>query len=146
MKEKIASWLDSSALLVLLYGEPGVNTVRELLEESERDRASVYLSVVTLTEVVSSLSKTHGESVARDELQVVLSLPAQIESPTRAQGAEAGWLRGRYRLSTADAIIAAQAMAAGAELVHKDPEFELVVGLRQRPLPYKNRSAAKRNR
>ena len=121
-----------------------MNIVRELLEDSERDRASVYLSVVTLTEVVSSLSKTHGESVARDELQVVLSLPAQLESPTSAQCAEAGWLRGRHRLSNADAIIAVQAMAAGAELVHKDPEFQSVPGLKQRPLPYKTKAASKR--
>lgn len=120
-----------------------MNAVRELLEKSERDLSVVYLSVVTLTEIVSSLSKTHGENVARDELQVVLSLPVQIESPTRDQCAEAGWLRGRYRLSTADAIIAIQAMTAGAELVHKDPDFETVAGLRQRPLPYKSRSATK---
>lgn len=144
MKEKTASWLDSSAILALLYGEAGMNTVRELLEEAERDRGAVYLSVVTLTEVVSSLSKTHGESVARDELQVVLSLPAQIESPTHEQCAEAGWLRSRHRLSTADAIIAVQAMAAGAELVHKDPEFESVLSLRQRRLPYKRSSARTR--
>lgn len=121
-----------------------MNTVRELLEESERDQMILYLSALTLTEVVSSLSKTHGENVARDELQVVLSLPAQIETPTQADCAEAGWLRGRYRLSTADAIIAVQAMSAGAELVHKDPEFAEVVGLKQRPLPYKARGPGKR--
>jgi predicted nucleic acid-binding protein len=144
VKGKTVNWLDSSAILALLYGEAGMQTVRELLEESERDRGSVYLSVLSVTEVVSSLSKTHGEDVARDELQVVLSLPTQFESPTRAQCAEAGWLRGRHRLSTADAVIAVQAMAAGAELVHKDPEFESVVGLKQRPLPYKTKTAPKR--
>lgn len=144
MKEKTASWLDSSAVLALIYGEAGMNIVRELLEESERGRVTVYLSVVTLTEVISSLSKTHGESVARDELQVVLSLPAQIDPPTRGQCAEAGWLRARHKLSTADAIIATQSMAAGAELVHKNPEFEPMCGLKQRRLPYKTKSAGKR--
>lgn len=137
MKEKTASWLDSSAILTLLYGEPGVETVRELLENAERGRASVYFSAVTLTEVVSSLTRSYGESAARDELNVILSLPAQIEVPTRSQYVEAGWLRGRHKLSTADAIIAVQAMAAAAELVHKDPEFEAVVGLQQQRLPYK---------
>ncbi len=51
----------------------------------------------------------------------------------------AGWLRGRHKLSTPDAIIAVQAMAADAELVHKDPEFESVPGLKQKRLPYKRR-------
>jgi predicted nucleic acid-binding protein len=143
VKEKTASWLDSSGLLTLLYGEAGMDTVRQLLEESERARMKLYLSALTLTEVVSSLSKTHGQDIARNELQVVLSLPAQIETPTQAQCADAGWLRVRYRLSTADAIIAIQAMSAGAELVHKDPEFESVLGLRQRALPYKPRRPLK---
>ncbi|MEP6955646.1 MAG: PIN domain-containing protein [Chthoniobacterales bacterium] len=137
MKEKTASWLDSSAILALLDGEPGVETVRELLEDAERGRASVYFSAVTLTEIVSSLTKTHGESAARDELQVVLTLPCEIAVPTRAQFIEAGWLRGLHRLSTADAVIAVQAIAANAALVHKDPEFEAISDLRQTPLPYK---------
>src|SRR5947207_15651078 len=106
-----------------------MDIVRHLLEESERDRGAVYLSAVTLTEVVSSLSRTHGESVARDELQVVLSLPAKIESASVSQCAEAGGLRSRHRLSTADAIITAHALPAGAEPVHKDPDFEAVLGL-----------------
>jgi ribonuclease VapC len=144
VKEKTASWLDSSAVLALLQGEPGMQIVRQLLEEAERERAAVYLSVVTLTEIISSLVKTHGEGAARDELQVVLTMPVQIESPTRAHCAEAGWLRGRHRLSIADAVIAIQVMAADAELVHKDPEFEAVVGLRQRWLPYKTKSARHR--
>ena len=141
MKEKSASWLDSSAILALLYGEPGTDIVRQLLEDAERERALAYLSTVTLCEIVSSLIKTHGESVARDELAVVLTMPVQIDSPTRQHCAEAGWLRGRYRLSTADAIIATQAIAANAELVHKDPEFDQVPGLRHRRLPYKRKSA-----
>jgi predicted nucleic acid-binding protein len=144
VKEKTASWLDSSAILALLYGEPGVDIVRRLLEDAEREKALAYLSAVTLCEIVSSLIKTLGESVARDELAVVLTMPVQIESPTRQHCAEAGWLRGRYTLSTADAVIATQAIAANAELVHKDPEFDQVPGLRHRRLPYKRKSARRR--
>lgn len=144
MPGKTASWLDSSALLALFHGEAGTNVVRELLEASERDRALVYFSAISLTEVVSSLSKIHGENAGRDELHVILSMPAKIESPSRDQFVEAGWLRSRHRLSTTDAIIAIQAMGADAELVHKDPEFELVLGLKQRPLPYKTKGIPKR--
>ena len=43
-------------------------------------------------------------------------------------------------IATADAIIATQAITNDAELVHKDPEFEAVVGLRQQQLPYKTKS------
>jgi predicted nucleic acid-binding protein len=144
VKEKTASWLDSSAILALIYGEPGVDIVRQLLEDAERERAVVYLSVISLCEIVSSLIKTHGENVARDELALVLTMPVQMDSPTRQQCAEAGWLRGRHKLSTADAIIATQAIAANAELVHKDPEFHQVPALKHRPLPSKAKSARRR--
>lgn len=78
--------------------------------------------------------------MARHELAVVMTMPVQIESPTGQQCADAAWLRGRYKLSTTDAIIATQAIAANAELVHKDSELETVNALRQRRLPYKTRA------
>jgi len=42
-------------------------------------------------------------------------------------------------LSFADAWIAASALELDAVLVHKDPEFEQVEGLKQERLPYKSR-------
>ena len=43
-------------------------------------------------------------------------------------------------IAAADAIIATQAITNDAELVHKDPEFEAIVGLHQQQLPYKTKS------
>jgi len=144
VNEKSASWLDSSAVLALLYAEPGVDTVRRLLEQAERQTIALYLSVLSLAEIVSSIVKTHDEEIARDDLRVVLEMPFQIECPTTDQCVEGGWLRARHKLSTADAIIAAQAIAADAELVHKDPEFDEVPSLKHRRLPYKTKSARRR--
>ena len=140
MNEKTVNWLDSSAVLALLRGEPGAETVRRLLEAAERERTTVYISAVTLTEVVASVARVHGENVAREDLALILTMPVQIDSPTARQCGEAGWLRWRYKISTADAIIATQAITNDAELVHKDPEFEAIVGLRQQQLPYKTKS------
>ncbi len=134
---KTASWLDSSAVLALLYEEPGSETVRAVLEEAEKDQRKVFLSAVSLAEMASSLSKSLGEEQARDDLRLILELPVEIREPTREECIQAGWLRAQHQISTADAIIAAQAMAAGAELVHKDPELEGIPGLKQRRLPYK---------
>jgi len=144
VNEKSASWLDSSAVLALLYAEPGVDTVRRLLEQAERQTIALYLSVLSLAEIVSSIVKTHDEEIARDDLRVVLEMPFQIECPTTDQCVEGGWLRARHKLSTADAIIAAQAIATDAELVHKDPEFDEVPSLKHRRLPYKTKSARRR--
>lgn len=144
MSEKSASWLDSSAVLALLYAEPGTDTVQRLLEQAECQTIMLFLSALSLTEIVSSIATTHGEEIAQGDLRIVLEMPVQIESPTREQCVEAGWLRSRHKLSTADSIIAAQAIAANAELAHKDPEFDAVPGLKHRRLPYKSKAARKR--
>jgi len=47
-------------------------------------------------------------------------------------------LKARFRVSFADALIAAFAVRSSAILVHKDPEFEALADkVLQEPLPYK---------
>ena len=121
-----------------------MDIVRRLLEQAERQTITVYLSAVSLAEIVSSIVKSHGDEIARDDLRLVLEMPVQIESPTWEQCAAGGWLRAGHKLSTADAVIAAQALAANAELVQKDPEFDRVPGLKHRRLPYKSKAVRKR--
>lgn len=137
MNAKTASWLDSSAILTLLRGEAGTDTVRELLEQAERDTRTVFVSTISLSEVISTVARVHGDEAARDDLRLLLEMPVRFESPGIEACTAAGWLRARHKLSTADAIIAAQAIAAQAELVHKDPELEAIDGLPQHKLPYK---------
>lgn len=137
MSAKTPSWLDSSAILTLLRGEPGTDTVRERLERAERQTLTVFVSTVSLAEIVAAVARLHGEETARDDLRLLLEMPVQFASPTAEHCTTGGWLRVRHKLSTADAIIAAQAIAAQAELVHKDPELEVIPGLKQHKLPYK---------
>lgn len=134
---KTANWLDSSAVLALLYQEPGSETVRAALDEAENGQRKVFLSAISLAELVCSLSKNVGDDAARDDLRLILELPVEIRAPNRDEWIQAGWLRARHKISTADAIIAAQAMAAQAELIHKDPELDAIPELKQRRLPYK---------
>ena len=46
-------------------------------------------------------------------------------------------MKANYRLSLADAWIAASAMLQEACLIHKDPEFNALNIIKQKPLPYK---------
>jgi PIN domain nuclease of toxin-antitoxin system len=98
MSEKIASWLDSSAVLALLYAEPGMEVVRRLLEQSEREVITVYLSAISLAEIVSAIARVHNEEIAHDDLRIVLEMPIQIASPSQKECVEAGLLRARHKL------------------------------------------------
>jgi PIN domain. len=141
---KTASWLDSSAILALFLAEPGFETVRALLAEAAKDRREIHVAQISLTEIANCVSRDYDEPTAREDIRLLRELAVSIDASTDEQCIEAGLLRSRAKLSTADAIIAIQAMAADAELVHKDAEFESVVGLKQRRLPYKSKPARKR--
>jgi predicted nucleic acid-binding protein len=94
---------------------------------------------LSLVEVAHVIAHSHGEEAARDDMRLVLEMPIEIRGATDEQCIRAGLLRGRHRLSTVDAVIAVQTLDAGAALIHKDPEFEGVGGIREVRLPYKPR-------
>ena len=50
---------------------------------------------------------------------------------------QASEIKANYRLSLADAWIAASAILHNACLVHKDPEFEALDSIKQQRLPYR---------
>jgi predicted nucleic acid-binding protein len=134
---KTAKWLDSSAILTLLMAEPGFDTVRILLAAAAEEEETLFMAQISLAEIASALARAFGARTASDDMRLVREMPVRVCAPTDAQCVAAGLLRARFRLSTADALIATQAMDAQAELVHKDPEFEAVADLRQAALPYK---------
>lgn len=140
---KSAKWLDSSAVLTLLMAEPGYEVVRDALNEAEEGQGRVMLSQISLVEVAHAIAHSHGEESARDDVRLIHEMPVEIQGATDDQCLRAGLLRGRHRLSTADAVIAVQAQDSGAALVHKDPEFEVVANLKQVCLPYKPVKKAK---
>ena len=144
MRAKTVNWLDSSAVLALFLAEPGFEIVRATLAEAAKGKCEVRVAQISLTEIANSVCRDYDEATAREDIRLLKELAVSIEAPTNEQCIEAGLLRRIVKLSTANAVIAVQAMAAGAELVHKDPEFETVPGLKQRRLPYKTRSARTR--
>lgn len=115
--------LDSSAVLADLFGEPGEERVKSLIDVSG---AEVGISVLTLfetytsvlcrvgseemaTEAVANLRGAVGEIVPVDE--GVLNLALAFRRAATA------------RIATVDCLIAATAALHGAVLVHRDPHF-----------------------
>ena len=137
-------WLDSSAVLAWFRAEAGSEQVVAIVTAVTDGAASVSMSQISLLEIAKAVADERGEIAARHDLQLLRELAIAFVPPTDEQCVEAGLLRSHAKLSTADAIIAIQAMAADAELVHKDPEFESVAGLKHRRLPYKAKAARRR--
>jgi ribonuclease VapC len=80
----------------------------------------------------------HGKQTAENRIDSVNNLALQRIESSPELALIAGEFKAKYRISFADAWIAAIAKHLGAILVHKDPEFEAVeTELRVLKLPYK---------
>jgi predicted nucleic acid-binding protein len=126
--------LDTSAILALMEDEDGADRVEEILRGGE-----VLLPFPVLLETYYITLQERSEPVADERYALLRYLSAteiwSVDEPTLLTAAR---LKARFRVSFADALIAAFAVRSSAVLVHKDPEFEALADqVRQEPLPYK---------
>ncbi len=126
--------LDTSAILTLMEDEDGTDRVEEILQNSE-----VLVPFPVLLEIYYISLQEKSEPVADKRYALVRYLAVteiwSVDEPTLLTAAR---LKAGFRVSFADALIAAFAVRHQATLVHKDPEFEALADhVRQEPLPYK---------
>lgn len=129
--------LDTSALMALRDDEAGAEQVSALLMAATTGEATCDACFMSLMEVLYRVWKDEGEAAGRQAYAACLSLPLQWrhESPELLE--RAAMVKAQHPLSLADAWIAAAALELDATLVHKDPEFEAIPGLREVRLPYR---------
>ena len=126
--------LDTSALLTLIEDEAGAERVEQVLT-----RGQVWLPWPVLLEATYITRQEQDEAEADHRYALMKQLPAtvlwEMDEPTLLTAAR---LKADYRLSLADAMIAAYAIQRKAVLLHKDPEFEALAGqVLLEALPYK---------
>jgi len=126
--------LDTSALLAWIEGEEGAERVANLLRNAE-----VLLPWVALVETYYITEQERGETLAMQRFASLTRLPVRILNDLGESGLlTAGRLKARYRMSFADTIVAAYAILEDAILVHKDPEYNILIDRVQlEALPYK---------
>lgn len=126
--------LDTSALLTLIEDELGAERVEQVLTQGQ-----VWLPWLALLEATYITRQEQGEAEAEHRYALMKQLPTtllwEMDEPTLLTAAR---LKVDYRLSLADAIIAAFAIQQDATLLHKDPEFEMIASqVSLEALPYK---------
>ena len=126
--------LDTSAILTFLEDEEGAERVETILRQEQ-----VLLPYLVLLETYYITLREQTEDVADKRYALLKQLPVTILwDMDESTLLTAGRFKAQYRLSLADAIIAAFALRQGAILVHKDPELEaLTEKVQQETLPYK---------
>lgn len=130
--------LDTSALMTLVNEENGIERVEELLQKGMHERASLFISFITLTEIFYTMWKRRGKEKAIEIVVRLKTLPITCVDSDEALCLLAGELNASYQLSVADSFVAATAIQKKAVLVHKDPDFEALKDrIEQLALPYK---------
>jgi predicted nucleic acid-binding protein len=129
--------LDTSALLTVLNNEPGVETVLDILEAARSGGARVHLPFMALMELEYLSLRQRSREATQGILTLVEAWPVEIEESTQEWRHEAANVKASASISLADAWMCSLAFLLDAELVHKDPEYDGVPGLRALQLPYK---------
>lgn len=114
-----------------LRDEPGADDIQRIVEGEE----PVLLPFMTIMEIDYVLRRTLTEPEVERAVATVRGWPVTIVESSPEWGQRAAEVKSRGGLSVADAWIASLALLHDAELVHKDPEFEAVEGLRSHRLP-----------
>lgn len=126
--------LDTSALLAFIEDEDGADRVEEALKQG-----MILLPWLVLLEIHYVTRREIGASEADRRLALIKQLNAAfLWDMDEGTLLVASGLKSRFRISLADAIIAAYAVREGAVLMHKDPEYARLSGeLPLEALPYK---------
>jgi len=129
--------LDTSALLTLRDDEPGAEEVARILLQAEVDKVKVFGCFMTLMEIYYRVWKDENEIEGKLAYAQCQSLPITWIHESTELLEQAARIKANYRLSLADAWIAASAILQEACLIHKDPEFKTLDLVKQKSLPYK---------
>ena len=123
--------LDTSAVMAVLFAEDGAELVHEIIYNPER----VWLPFLAVMEVEYRLLRTRPDLLDAS-LSLIDAWPVFTQESFYTWRKEAARIKAAGGLSVADAWMAALAVLEDAELVHKDPEFDEVPGLKAIRLPY----------
>ena len=129
--------IDTSALLSFIEDEEGADCVEQALKQKE-----TIVPWPVLLEMYYITLQEEGQSEADRRFALVKQLQVNISyEMDEATLLTAARLKARHRVSLADAIVAAFAIRKDAILMHKDPDFDTLIGLlKMEALPYKCRS------
>jgi len=116
--------LDASALLAMLWAEPGGPEVRSVLERARRDEAPCPMTSVNWGEVVYKTGQRAGQTAMPQAVEALDALPIALVDADRDLTVRAALLKVSRGMGYADAYCAALAMALGRPVLTCDADFD----------------------
>lgn len=129
MAEQTSYILDSYALLAYLQDEPAASRIEKLLDNAEKGKCHLFLSLINLGELLYITERRGGVAKAQDTLALIRQLPITVVPVEEQLIFAAAHIKANYPLSYADAFVVAVAMEKNGTIVTGDPEFQSIEAL-----------------
>ncbi len=118
--------LDASALLALLFDEPGAEAVEALMHRAAEKDQPILMSAVNWAETCYRVEGKLGGAALAQAKEFATNTPIAVVSADRELAEAAAAYKASDQLGLADAFAAALAKGKKAELVTADREFKSV--------------------
>jgi predicted nucleic acid-binding protein len=118
--------LDASALLALLFDEPGAEKIENLFNQAAEADKPMFIAAVNWAEVLYKMHRKQGAQGFEGARHFELTMPLDVVPVDRELAEAAALLKNKHDLGLADAFAAALAKHKKAELVTADREFKSV--------------------
>ena len=118
--------LDTSALLALLFDEPGGEKIENLFHQAAEADKPMFISAVNWAEVLYKMQHKRGVQGFGGARHLARTMPLSVEPVDQELAEAAASLKVAHGLGLADAFAAALAKGKKAELVTADKEFTTV--------------------
>jgi len=116
--------LDAYALMAYLEGEPGAETIRNLLLQSLRGEMHLVVTTINLGEVYYNIARTNSLEIADRLVGKLIDLPIEIASVDGELALQAARLKAETPIAFADCFAAALAQLRECPVVTGDKEFQ----------------------
>lgn len=116
--------LDASALLAMLFGQAGMEQVRDLFHKAAEADKPLLIAAVNWAEVLYKVERKQGREKLAIALHFERTMPLDIAPVDRELAESAAHLKAEHGLGLADAIAAALAKSKKAEFVTADTVFK----------------------
>lgn len=121
--------LDSFALLAYLQDEPVAARIEKLLENAEKGKCRLLLSIINLGELLYIIERRGRVAKAQDALALIRQLPIDVVPADEQMVFAAAHIKANHTLSYADAFVVALAIQENATILTGDPEFQAIENL-----------------
>jgi ribonuclease VapC len=115
--------LDTFALIAYLQDESAASRIQQVLEDAEKEKCHVFVSVINLGEMLYITERRGGVAKVQDVLALVRRLPIEILPVNEETVLAAAHIKANYTVSYADAFAIVAAQGFGGSVLTGDPEF-----------------------